>query len=85
MSNKHDTWAFELWKKKIPKYLWIRNNLSTIISQLIDTTLFTLIAFYKVLPLEVMGEIFISTFILKFVIALCDTPFIYLIKKIDKE
>lgn len=85
ISNKHDTWAYEIWKKKIPKYLWLRNNFSTIISQLIDTTLFTLIAFYKVLPLEVMGEIFISTFILKFVIALCDTPFIYLIKKIDKE
>ena len=85
ISNKHDTWAYHVWKKKFPKYLWIRNNLSTVVSQLIDTSLFTVIAFYKVLPLETMVEISISTFIFKFIVGLCDTPFLYFIKKIGDK
>ena len=85
ISNRHDTWSFEFWKKLFPKQLWIRNNASTMVSQLIDSSLFTILAFTGELPINVMFEIFISTFLLKFIVAVFDTPFIYLIKKIDSE
>ena len=46
ISQFHDVWAFNFWKKKFKgKYLWLRNNFSTLTSQLIDNIIFTYIAF----------------------------------------
>ena len=46
ISQSHDVWFFAKLKKRHKKrYLWLRNNLSTIISQLIDNIIFSLIAF----------------------------------------
>jgi uncharacterized integral membrane protein (TIGR00697 family) len=83
VSQTHDIYAFEYWKKRKPhsSYLWLRNNASTMISQLIDTLLFTLIAFWGYFPLNVLYQIMITTYVLKWVVALCDTPFIYLARK----
>ena len=79
-SQSHDIWAYEFWKKKFsaPKHIWIRNNASTMVSQLLDNGLFTLIAFYGVYPKEVLLEIFLTTYFMKFLVALCDTPFVYI-------
>lgn len=79
-SNLHDIWAFEFWKKKKPgrRTLWIRNNLSTMVSQLIDSLIFTFIAFYGVYDMKVFWDIVITTYILKFIVAICDTPFMYI-------
>lgn len=79
ISQKHDVWAYAKWKKKYNK-IFISNNLSTLVSQSIDSLIFTIIAFLGVLPLNVMIQIFISTYILKTVIAILDTPFVYLAK-----
>jgi queuosine precursor transporter len=67
------------------KYLWLRNNVSTIISQLIDSFLFTYLAFYG--HFEVLHEIALFTFIIKMIIAFLDTPFLYLskIKPLEPE
>jgi uncharacterized integral membrane protein (TIGR00697 family) len=82
-SNNHDIWAYEFWKKRFPgkKNIWIRNNASTFISQLIDSILFTYIAFYGVFPSDVLLQILASTYILKWVVAALDTPFMYLARK----
>ena len=79
ISQTHDVWAFHFWKKKWPdtKYLWIRNNLSTMVSQLIDSVVFTLAAFAGVFPRGVLIEIMVSTYLLKFIVAALDTPFVY--------
>jgi len=82
VAQYHDIWAFNFWKKKTNgKMLWLRNNLSTIFSQLIDTTLFMFIAFYHVTPKFSAG--FIATlifpyWIFKVLFAFLDTPFVYL-------
>jgi len=80
VSNLHDVWAFAYWKEKKPgrKTLWMRNNFSTFVSQLIDTVLFTMIAFLGVYPWEVLLQIVISTYLLKWIVAVLDTPCIYL-------
>jgi uncharacterized integral membrane protein (TIGR00697 family) len=80
LSNYHDVRAFAFWKKRKPgrQYLWLRNNLSTLVSQAIDTFVFTMIAFYGVFPVDVLLQIMLSTYLLKWIVALCDTPFIYL-------
>lgn len=82
-SNTHDVWAFEFWKKRFPstRYLWLRNNASTFVSQLIDSVLFAFIAFYGVFSWNTLLQIVFSTYVIKWVVAVCDTPFIYLAKK----
>lgn len=61
------------------KYKFIRNNVSTIISQGIDTLVFTLIGFYGLVPN--VGNIFGGVFIAKVILAICDTPFFYLLTR----
>src|SRR6056297_132445 len=55
LSQLHDVWAFHFWKVKLNnRHLWFRNNVSTMISQLIDSVVFTLIAFYGLYPTDVL-------------------------------
>ncbi len=86
LSQRHDVWAFHFWKNRFPKnsQLWLRNNLSTMVSQLIDSIVFVLIAFWGVFETSVLAEIFITTYLLKFVVAAADTPFVYWGKGIFK-
>lgn len=58
--------------------LWIRNNGSTGLSQLVDTLIFSSIAFIGLYPWDVWWEIAITTYVLKFVISAASTPVIYL-------
>ena len=62
--------------------LWIRNNGSTLTSQLLDTVLFTTLAFWGTYPLNVFLSILVTTYLFKAIVALADTPFIYLARKI---
>ncbi len=80
VSQFHDVWLYEKIKNKFPakKYIWLRNNGSTMLSQVLDNILFSVIAFYGVFPIEVIFEIFISTYMIKFIVSICDTPFVYL-------
>ena len=83
ISNHHDIIAYEYWKKKYPstKMIWLRNNASTFISQLLDSVIFTFIAFYGVYEVNILYQIILSTYLLKWLVALLDTPFLYLAKK----
>ena len=65
--------------------LWISNNGSTIVSQLADTIIFTLIAFAGVIPVINMVEMAVTTLIFKVIIALLDTPFLYYVSKYKKK
>ncbi len=65
------------------RWLWVRNNGSTMISQAIDTAIFVSIAFWG-LSYD-LWQIMLSTYILKFLIAAVDTPFLYLAKKIEPK
>lgn len=75
VSQFHDVWMFHFWKRRTQsRHLWLRNNLSTIGSQLLDTVIFIFIAFYGVMPIWplVWGQ-----FVVKLGIALLDTPVVY--------
>jgi uncharacterized integral membrane protein (TIGR00697 family) len=85
VSQLHDVWAFDFWRKRFPKHLWLRNNGSTIVSQLIDSVVFVTIAFLGVYPLPVLWEIFVTTYVLKFVVAVADTPFLYWARRIHPQ
>jgi len=82
ISQLHDVWSFDFWKRKTKgKYLWLRNNLSTFVSQFVDTTIFMFLAFYKVAPKFTVPFVFsliIPYWLFKVVFALIDTPLCYL-------
>jgi queuosine precursor transporter len=79
-----DVWIFTGLRKIFPtdRQFWIRNNGSTLISQLLDTLIFTSIAFYGMYSFDVWIQIFLSTYILKFIVSVLDTPFGYMAKRI---
>ena len=79
VSQHHDVWSFHFWKDKYPgkKWLWLRNNFSTMISQLIDSLIFTFVAFWGIYEGNVLWEILLTTYFLKVLVALADTPFVY--------
>lgn len=80
LSQIHDIYAFAFWKRIRPgkRWLWLRNNASTMVSQLIDTAVFTSLAFWGLYSWPILWQIMVSTYLLKWVVALCDTPFLYL-------
>ena len=85
-SQFFDVWFFDrISKFTSKKFLWLRNNFSTIISSLIDNTIFSIFAWiiFKPDPLDFKTVLFtfiLGTYILRIFIALFDTPFIYLAK-----
>ncbi|MGL1931313.1 MAG: queuosine precursor transporter [Desulfotalea sp.] len=79
VSQYHDIWSFGLIKEKTGgRYLWLRNSLSTMLSQAIDTVVFTLIAFWGQYEWPVLVSIFWTAYALKWIVAAADTPFLYI-------
>jgi queuosine precursor transporter len=81
ISQFHDIWAFSFWKRKTQgRFLWLRNNASTMVSQAIDTLLFMFIAFWQVAPqfdaLFIL-QLALPYYILKILFAALDTPLVY--------
>ena len=73
-----DVRLFHFWKKLTKgKHLWVRNNFSTILSQLVDTTLVVFILFVGTLPLQTMGGYIADGWLFKVMAALLDTAIIY--------
>lgn len=80
VSQVHDVWIYALLKKRRPqrRWIWLRNNLSTMISQAIDSVIFVTIAFAGVVPRREFLQIVLSTYLLKWLVAAADTPLVYL-------
>ncbi len=86
----HDLLAFEYWKKLTRgRFLWLRNNASTIVSQFLDSTIFMFLAFYLATPqytVEFIFALIIPYWFLKVLIAIADTPVVYLgVRWLGKE
>lgn len=76
----HDVWAFHAWKTVLPgrKYLWVRNNASTLVSQALDSAIFCFVAFWGEFPEDVFWQILLTTYLFKLAVAVLDTPVVYL-------
>ena len=83
LSNFIDINLYEFLRKKTNgKKMWLRNNLCTIICNGGENFMFYLIAFLGVMSFNEIIIISLSATIIEIIIALCDTPFLYLSKKI---
>lgn len=82
ISNLFDIYLFDKLRQKYPKKLWLRNNVATIISNSAENYLFATIAFLGIFDIPTIISIATTGTIIEIVIALLDTPFIYLSKKL---
>ncbi|WP_305767235.1 queuosine precursor transporter [Candidatus Epulonipiscium viviparus] len=87
-----DVWLYHLiWNKtsKIfgnsKKGLWIRNNCSTLLSQLLNTALFTFGAFAGVYDFSTLLNILVSSYVIFIATSLLDTPAIYIARKLKTK
>lgn len=79
-----DVYIFAKLKQKYHK-LWLSNNVSTMISQIFDTIVFVLIAFIGTMPFKELVIMAGTMYLIKFIIAISDTGFIYIAKYIKKK
>ena len=59
------------------RYLWLRNNLATIVCNCLENFLFYIFAFYPSYGMKQIISMGLATCLLEIVIGLCDTPFLY--------
>ncbi len=87
-----DVWAYHMiWKlteKKChdsKRFLWLRNNGSTLISQLFNTILFTLAAFLGTYDAKSIISIIISSYVIFIATSLLDTPAVYIARQFKNK
>ena len=86
VSQNIDVFVFHFIKKRFPedKWLWLRNNGSTLISQFVDTFIFTaVVVMFGLWEMEIAVDIFFVTYLFKVILSISDTPFVYLLKKVN--
>ena len=92
VSEAFDVWLYHKWwtltEKRFgnkDKYLWFRNNFSTLFSQLVNIVIFNFGAFLGIYSLPQLFSITLACYVIYIVTSLLHTPFIYLAKKINTK
>lgn len=87
-----DVRLFHFWKKFTKgKHLWLRNNASTMVSQLVDSTAILSLLYFsgnlgsEVATIGALVILIINSYIFKFLAALIDTPIIYAFVRYFKD
>ena len=83
ISNRFDIFLYEKIKNKLPNKLWVRNNVATITSNVCENYFFIFFAFVGIYDIPSMLNIATTISVVEIVIAIFDTPFLYLSKKIN--
>ena len=78
ISQHFDVWAFHKIKSITGgRWLWLRNNLSTASSQVVDTLIYSLVTWWGIVDLRTALALGAAKYIFKLAIAMIDTVFIY--------
>ncbi len=82
----HRWWAFTTQRfGDSDRFLWVRNNGSTLVSQLLNTLLYSIFAFAGVYPLNTLISIVLSSYIIFVFTSLADTPVIYAARHLKRR
>lgn len=74
-----DIKIFHYLKEKYQNLWWLRNNVSTMISQFFDTSIFFILAFSFIMPFDMIVKLIIGDYMIKLIMAFLDTPIFYLL------
>lgn len=92
ISQMFDVWLYHKWWDFTEKrtgsrkaFLWLRNNGSTLFSQLLNTGLFTFLAFWGTYDLPTLLSIALSSYVLFIFTSLLDTPVVYLARWVSTQ
>lgn len=92
VSQRFDVWLYHFWwdftKKKTgdsDKFLWLRNNGSTLISQVINTAIFTLIAFAGWYNTKTLIAVMLSSYVIYMCTSLLDTFAVYIARWMKRK
>lgn len=87
-----DVWLFAKIKKLTEKRcgdssrrLWLRNNLATLITQIVNTILYNFGAFAGIYSMHTLLSICVGSYLIFIVTSLCDTPALYLCRRIGRK
>lgn len=81
VANMADVYLFNKLKEKMNgRKLWVRNNVSTILCNCLENFGFIFLAFVGIYDMHTILTIAISTSIIEMIIAILDTPFLYIAK-----
>lgn len=82
IANMADIYVFSKIKQKTDgKMLWLRNNVATILCNCLENFGFIGLAFAGVYDIQTILTIAVSTSIVEAIVAICDTPFLYIARK----
>jgi len=83
IANMADIYVFSKIKQKTDgKMLWLRNNVATILCNCLENFGFIGLAFAGIYDIQTILTIAVSTSIVEAIVAICDTPFLYIARKI---
>jgi len=83
VANMADIYLFsKIRERTAGSKLWLRNNASTILCNCLENFGFIGIAFAGIYDFGTIMTIALSTSLVELIVALCDTPFLYLAKRI---
>lgn len=92
ISQIFDVWLYHAWWKFTEKksgdsrkFLWLRNNGSTLVSQLVNTVLFNLIAFWGTYDTPTLVSIIAAGYVVYIFTSLLDTPAVYIARKMKEN
>lgn len=92
ISQRFDVWLYHKWwditiKKTgdSKRFLWLRNNASTLISQILNTIIFTTIAFAGWYDTKTLFNVMASSYVIYVFTSLLDTPAVYLARRITPK
>lgn len=82
VANMADVYLYDKLKTKMSgKYMWLRNNVSTILCNCLENFLFMLMAFLGVFDIKTVIIMALSTSVIEIIAGICDTPFLYVATK----
>ena len=81
ISNMADIYLFEKLKSIVPDKLWLRNNVATILTNCGENFLFYGLAFAGIMDWKTILSMGCTATVIEMVIAICDTPFLYLARR----
>lgn len=92
VSQRLDVWLYHKWWDITTKktgntkcFLWLRNNGSTLISQIANTIIFTTFSFYGMYNIKTFVSLMISSYVIYIFTSMLDTPAVYIARWIKNK
>lgn len=92
ISQRFDVWMYHAWwdfttrrSGDAKRFLWLRNNASTLVSQGINTVIFTLTAFAGRYDRQMLISVMLSSYVIYIFTSLLDTPAVYLARAMKQR